>query len=64
MRILPSKDRVELLEKTIFNGISSFKADNNAFKDEHLKQSRMIRRYDEVISEKASRQSLVEQNRE
>ena len=62
--ILPSKERVELLEDSVYKGMAQFRADNEMFKDEHLKQNRMIRRYDEVISEKASRQSLVEQNRE
>ena len=45
----------------IYEVIKEFTDDNNEFKDTFHTQNEMIRRYDEIISSKANKMTLIEE---
>ena len=60
MKLLPSKDEVLELRSHVSSNISKFSKDNAHFTKEFETHLEIIRRYDEVISEKASKMALYE----
>ena len=60
IKILPDKDDVERLKKFMNDSIASFRADNRQFHMDFKIQNEIIRQYDEVLSQRASKVSLRE----
>ena len=58
MALLPTKDEVTGLRNYMKQNIDKFAADNNAFEKDFNAHLAIIRRYDEVLSEKASKHSV------
>ena len=59
LKLLPSKEEVKVLRNYMHTNIEKFTEDNGVFKaafDGHLS---IIRRYDEVLSEKANKHSVM-----
>lgn len=60
LKKLPTTDDIAMLNVYINKNIDKVKNDNKSFHEEFQHQSEIIRRYDEVISERASKISLLE----
>lgn len=58
MALLPTKDEVTGLRNYMKQNIDKFAADNNSFEKDFNAHLAIIRRYDEVLSEKASKHSV------
>jgi len=61
---LPKVEDVERQNRYVTDNIEKFKADNKLFHSEYIKHNEIIRRYDEVLSSKASRMAFKEQSLE
>lgn len=60
LQLLPTKEEVTTLRHYMRNNIDKFAEDNTNFKNQFEEHLEIIRRYDEVISEKASKHSVYE----
>jgi len=60
LQLLPTKEEVTTLRHYMRNNIDKFSVDNESFKAEFDSHMEIIRRYDEVLSEKASKHSVYE----
>ena len=58
--VLPTKEEVYDLRSFVKMNITKFSGDNQNFEKEFAMHTEMIRRYDEVLSEKASKHSVYE----
>jgi hypothetical protein len=58
--LLPTKEEVTTLRTYMKNNIESFTNDNSSFHKEFSAHLAIIRRYDEVLSEKASKHSVYQ----
>ena len=58
LEMLPTKDEVMTLRNFMKNSVEKFQTDNDNFSKEFTAHLAIIRRYDEVISEKASKHSV------
>ena len=58
LKLLPKKDHVDRLENYVSTHIEKFKKDNTLYASNFYEHNEIIRRYDEVLSQKASRISL------
>ena len=58
--LLPTKDEVVQLRSYLKNSIEKFTTDNKDFSSEFYQHMAIIRRYDEVLSDKASKHSIYE----
>ena len=57
---LPKSDDVEQLKEYIVTNIENFRGDNTAFHKDFDVHKEIIRRYDEVLSQKVSKVTLIE----
>jgi len=57
---LPTIEDINKQNDYINNLLQSFRDDNDQFHKDFLKQNEIIRRYDEVLNEKANKQRLLE----
>ena len=55
LQILPRREDVEQVQKHLNESLEEFKNDNKQFHLDFQKQNEIIRRYDEIISSKASK---------
>ena len=62
MKALPTKEELESMHDTMRDDIVEFRDDNINFKSEFEKQNEIIRRYDEVLTQKASKLNLEDYN--
>lgn len=60
LQLLPTKEEVTTLRHHMRNNIDKFAEDNANFKNKFEEHLEIIRRYDEVISDKASKHSVYE----
>ena len=60
IELLPTKEEVTTLRNYMKNNIESFSNDNSSFQKEFNAHLAIIRRYDEVLSEKASKHSVYQ----
>lgn len=60
LELLPTKDEVVVLRTFMKESVDQFRGDNEMFHREFENHLAIIRRYDEVISEKASKHSIVQ----
>ena len=58
IQILPRKEIVDRLEIYVSTNIEQFKKDNTLYASNFYEHNEIIRRYDEVLSQKASKISL------
>ena len=59
-RMLPTKEEVTELRNYVRSNISKFNTDNQNFAQEFQIHKEIIRRYDEVLIDKASKHSVYE----
>ena len=60
VNVLPGKEEVTELREHVGTSIAKFSKDNNTFQADFEKHLEIIRRYDEVLSNKASKHSVIE----
>ena len=60
VKVLPRKEEVLELREHVGSSIARFSTDNDLFHSDFDKHLEIIRRYDEVISNKASKHSVIE----
>ena len=60
VNVLPRKEEVLELREHVGSSIARFSTDNSTFHADFDKHLEIIRRYDEVISNKASKHSVIE----
>ena len=60
VKLLPSKEEVTELRNHVSSNIARFSKDNTRFSSEFDTHLEIIRRYDEVISNKASKHAVIE----
>ena len=60
VNVLPGKEEVTELREHVGTSIAKFSKDNNTFQADFEKHLEIIRRYDEVLSNKASKHTVIE----
>ena len=64
VKLLPTKEEVAELRENVSYNISKFQKDNARFSLDFEIQKQMIRRYDEVITQKSSKHDVRELEKE